>query len=109
MYIPSDAIIANEKLTEYLLIPKTRNDKSKFLALAGFTQDNPEELKAAIRLLADQAEAVIEKTNEYGTSFQVKGVLQGINAHDLSVILVWFQRSSDNLFYFVTLKPDQGV
>ena len=108
MYIPANAVIAEEKLTQYLLVSKTRNDKSKFLARGGFTPDNPEELKAAIRQLADRGEARFEKTTEYGTSFQVKGVLQGVNAHDLPVVLVWFQRSADNLFYFVTLKPDQG-
>ncbi len=42
MKIPSDAIIPDEKLTRYLLVPKARNDKSKFLAQAGFTSDIPQ-------------------------------------------------------------------
>jgi LPS sulfotransferase NodH len=49
--IPEDAIIPNEKITRYLLVQKPRNDKSKFLAGAGFTQDNPEALKLAIETL----------------------------------------------------------
>jgi hypothetical protein len=46
--IPADAIIPDDKLTRYLLVYKARNDKSKFLAQAGFTQENPEALRAAI-------------------------------------------------------------
>jgi Domain of unknown function (DUF6883) len=105
--IPSDAVIADEKLTQYLLEPKLRNDKSRFLAGIGFTQDNPEKLKAAIRMLADDAEATEEKKTEYGTSYQVAGILNGTNERKVLVILVWFQRSVDERFYFVTLKPDK--
>ena len=36
MIIPSDAIIADEKITHYLLVPREQDDKSKFLAQAGF-------------------------------------------------------------------------
>ena len=58
MKIPADAIIPDEKLTRYLLVYKVRNDKSKFLAQAGFTQENPEALRAAISSLAESVEAV---------------------------------------------------
>ncbi|MBD2204797.1 hypothetical protein H6G33_13520 [Calothrix sp. FACHB-1219] len=37
MKIPPDAIIADEKITRYLLVPREQDDKSKFLAQAGFT------------------------------------------------------------------------
>ena len=36
MKIPEDAIIPMEKLTAYLLLPRPGDDKSKFLAQAGF-------------------------------------------------------------------------
>ncbi|MGB7376197.1 MAG: hypothetical protein WA959_06455 [Rivularia sp. (in: cyanobacteria)] len=48
MKIPDDAIIADAKLTGYLLVSRKQDDKSKFLAQAGFTQENSESLKAAI-------------------------------------------------------------
>ena len=38
MRIPDDAIIPEEKLTRYLLVPHPSDDKSKFLAQAGFGQ-----------------------------------------------------------------------
>jgi hypothetical protein len=37
--ILEDAVIPEEKLTRYLLVPRIKDDKSKFLAQAGFTQD----------------------------------------------------------------------
>ena len=37
MRIGPDAIVAPEKLTQYLLAPLRKNDKSKFLARSGST------------------------------------------------------------------------
>ncbi|MEA5605747.1 hypothetical protein [Nostoc sp. UHCC 0252] len=79
MKIPLDAIIADEKITRYLLVPREQDDKSKFLALAGFTQDNPELLKAAIRQLADS------------------GVVKGIVKYKKSNFLVKSSAGSDKL------------
>ncbi len=41
-----DVTIPREKLTEYLLVPQVKNDKSKYLAQAGFTQSKPDMLEA---------------------------------------------------------------
>jgi hypothetical protein len=35
--LPADVVIAQEKLRHYLLLPREENDKSKFLAMAGYT------------------------------------------------------------------------
>ena len=105
MKIPADAIIPDEKLTRYLLVYKARNDKSKFLGQAGFTQENPEALRAAIESFAESVEAVEDATNEYGIFYRVEGDLLGINGVNLSVVTIWLQRQSDGKFQFVTLKP----
>ncbi|NMG08903.1 DUF6883 domain-containing protein [Brasilonema sp. UFV-L1] len=105
MKIPADAIIPNDKLTRYLLVYKARNDKSKFLAQAGFTQENPEALQTAIKSLAELVEAVEDGTNEYGIFYRVEGDLNGLNGVNLSVVTIWLQRQSDGKFQFVTLKP----
>ncbi len=105
MTISEDIIIPDDKITRYLLVQKARNDKSKFLAQAGFTQENPEALKTAIQTQALAAEAVEDKSNEYGTFYQVKGDLVGANGVHLSVVTVWLQRQMDRKFQFVTLKP----
>jgi hypothetical protein len=103
--VPEDLIIPDAKITHYLLVQKARNDKSKFLAQAGFTQENPETLKAAIQNQAIATETIEERSNEYGTFYQVEGELVGANGVSLSVVTVWLQRQIDGKFQFVTLKP----
>ena len=44
MKLPADAIIAPEKLTRYLLVRHARGDKSAFLARAGYTLENADQL-----------------------------------------------------------------
>jgi hypothetical protein len=107
--IPGNVVIPDNKITRYLLVQKVRNDKSKFLARAGFTPENPEALKAAIKLLAEMAEAVEERRNQYGVFYQVAGELVGVNGVVLSVVTIWLQRQVDGQFQFVTLKPWKGV
>jgi len=87
--IPNDAIIPERKITQYLLVFKAKDDKSKFLAQAGFTQENPDLLEAAIRDLANRVEAVVDDQNEYGTFFLVVGKINGTENRKLSVITVW--------------------
>ncbi len=107
MKIPSDAIIADEKITGYLLVPREQDDKSKFLAQAGFTQENPKLLQAAIRQLADSTLATKDRDNEYGVFYRVTGELIGLNQRNLPVITVWLQRTADRKFQFITLKPNR--
>lgn len=95
MRIPDDAIIPEDKLTRYLLVHKARNDKSKFLAQAGFTLQNPETLLAAIRSLVALVAAVEDESNEYGTFYRVEGDLLGVDGSKLAVTTIWLQRRLD--------------
>ncbi len=104
MNIPADAVIATDKLTGYLLIARPLDDKSKFLASAGFTQSNFEILEAAIRNLATVAPAEEDGRNDYGIFWRVAGRLQGPTA-TLQVVTVWLQWHLDGRFRFITLKP----
>jgi hypothetical protein len=103
--IPEDALIPDDKITRYLLVQKVRNDKSKFLAKAGFTIDNPEVLRSAIQAIAGAGDAIEDRSNEYGVFYQVVGELVGTNDVSLSVVTIWLQRQLDGKFQFVTLKP----
>jgi hypothetical protein len=105
MKIPVDAIIPEVKLTKYLLVYKPRNDKSQFLAQAGFTLDNWQVLKTAIQQLNQSVEAKADRTDEYGTFYNVNGELQGVNGINLSVVTIWLERKSDSKFQFITLVP----
>ena len=104
MNIPADAVIATDKLTGYLLIARPLDDKSKFLASAGFTQSNFEILEAAIRNLATVAPAEEDGRNDYGIFWRVAGRLQGPTG-TLQVVTVWLQWHLDGRFRFITLKP----
>jgi hypothetical protein len=44
VFLAQEAIIAEEKLTKYLLVPLPKDDKSQFLARAGYTVDNWQQL-----------------------------------------------------------------
>jgi hypothetical protein len=103
--IPEDAIIPDDKITCYLLVQKARNDKSKFLAKAGYTTDHPEALRSAIQAIAGAGEAIEDRSNEYGIFYQVVGELVGANDVSLSIVTIWLQRQIDGKFQFVTLKP----
>ncbi len=105
MKIPPDAKIPFEKITEYLLVPKEWDDKSKFLAQAGFTEENPGLLLQAIRELAEDVEAVEDRANEYGVFLRVEGELTGPNGRALQVVTIWLRWYLDGSVRFVTLKP----
>jgi hypothetical protein len=107
MTIPDDAVIPPEKLTHYLLVPRPLDDKSKFLARAGFTAENPDDLMAELRRLAIGADGVEDGSNAYGTFFQVEGELVGPGRRSLAVVAVWLRWHADGSFHFVTLKPSR--
>lgn len=106
MRIPADAVISEEKLTRYLLVERPWDDKSRFLAQAGFTEQNPGALRQAIRLLAASVEAVEDGDNEYGLFLRVEGELVGPTG-SLAVVLIWMWRRADGTIRFVTLKPSR--
>ena len=103
--IPPDAIIPLEKLTRYLLVPRVEDDKSRFLAQAGFTQENPEALRTAIRLLVETTEASEDSSNQFGDFYRIEGELEGREGYQLPVVLIWLRWYQDGTFHFITLKP----
>ncbi len=105
MLIPDDAVIPPEKVTAYLLVPRPWDDKSKFLAGAGFTRENPEVLLAAPSRLAIGVDGQEDGTNEYGTFYRVEGQLVGPDGRTLDVVTIWLRWRIDDTFHFVTLKP----
>jgi hypothetical protein len=104
MKIPAGAVIATEKLTKHLLVPRPWDDKSKFLGFAGFDLANWTILEAAIRELASTTDASENGVNDYGTFWRSEGELVGPRG-ELSVVVIWLQWAVDGTFHFVTLKP----
>lgn len=107
MKIPPEAVIPFEKLTNYLLVERIWDDKSRYLGQAGFTLRNPLELEFAIRNLVGRENAIVDGYNEYGVFYRVTGDLVGPKGRSLPVVLVWLQWKCDASHHFVTLKPNK--
>lgn len=107
MKLPSDALIAAEKLTKYLLVKRPVGDKSKFLKKAGYTIDNWEQLEQDIRIQILSNEAVPIEENEYGELFEIRASLIGPNGVVLATRSVWMRESRSGIVKFITLYPDK--
>ena len=63
MLLPVDTVIAEEKLTKYLLVLLPKDDKSQFLQKAGYTLGNWQQLEADLRSqILPQPAQFLEKT-----------------------------------------------
>ena len=104
MRLPGAVVIPVDKLSGYLLVARRHNDKAKFLERIGFTQDNPEVLEAAIRNIAVENEAMVDRQDVYGIFYRVEGQLVGPKGR-LDVVTIWLERAVDGVICFITLKP----
>jgi len=107
MKLPRDVVIAEEKLTRYLLVWRPRNDKSAYLAQAGYDLGNWQALEADLRRLAAMAEAESEGHNPFGQMLAARGELQGPDGVILKVKTIWIRLAERNEIRFVTLYPDK--
>jgi hypothetical protein len=108
MKLPANSLIAGEKITHYLLVPLARGDKSAFLARAGYTLDNPQQLLADLRNQILPLDAAAAGNNKFGEYFEIRGVLRGPNALELRVRTIWMTEHLSGRTKFVTLFPDKG-
>jgi hypothetical protein len=80
MQLPYDAVISPAKLTKYLLIWRDADDKSKFLAQAGYGKENWRQLEIDLRNQILPLEAVPrDEPNQFGDVYEIRGVLRGVN------------------------------
>ena len=105
MRISADATIAREKLTEYLLRFRDKDDKSKFLGLLGFTLANSNELETAIRATTAANDAICDRETRFGSFYVVHGLLAG-PLGSRAVVIIWLNRGVE-AYSFVTLYPDK--
>lgn len=107
MFLPKDAAIAKEKLTRYLLVPLPKDDKSKFLASAGYTLDNWLQLEQDLRTQVLTQPAEFIETTEFGKKYAIRTQLEGRNKNTLNIVTIWIVTSDTTRF--VTLVPDKGA
>ena len=107
MKLPADTIIARRKLDEYLLRHRAEDDKSGYLALAGYTLENAERLIHDIRTQLLPLDAQLFDETEYGTKYRIRGVLSGPKGRRLRVLSIWMKENATGETKFVTLLPDK--
>ena len=107
MKLPLDSVISDRKLRDYLLSPRAEDDKSGFLAIAGYTPIHCHELEADLRKLIGEKDTDLTRSTVYGDMYEVKGSLVGPNGKTLQVITVWIRLKVNGETRFVTLVPDK--
>ena len=105
MRLPADTVIAREKMAAYLLRPRPENDKSQFLALAGYTPAHADQLDTDIREQLLALDAELQGTTEYGDKYRIEGHLKGPNGRELNVVSIWMTESATGTTKFITLFP----
>lgn len=105
MKLPADTLIARAKLVDYLLRRLPENDKSGFLALAGYGPNNADELEAGLRTQLLTREAEFVESTEYGDKYCIRGTLTGPNGRTLRVASFWMTESTTGITKFITLYP----
>ncbi len=103
MKIPAGFMLNAGKM-DYLLRPRPKDDKSKFLAQAGFTIDQPGVLEAAIRAAVERGDSELDRTNEFGSFHTLRAMLNGPSGVGLDVKVVFLHRN-DDAWSFVTMYP----
>ena len=102
-----DSLIVPEKLKCYLLVPKKRNDKSKWLSQAGYTLENWQLLENDLRIQILSLDATpIEKT-KYGQMYEIRGEMIGPNSKILLVYTIWMSEFLSDTTKFITMFPDK--
>ena len=103
MHIPAEKVeISAEKITDYLLVQKEKNDKSEFLSKLGYKIENWIELEKDIRTLVEVNEAYLQQTTPFGDMYEVKGELR-----NFGVVTIWLLTVDSEKFRFITLFPDK--
>lgn len=105
MRLSSDAVIARAKLTKYLLQWRPENDKSLFLAQAGYTPSEAEQLDKDIRRQLLSLEATFDEATQFGDKYRICGSLTGPNGRKLEVVSIWMVEKATGQSTFITLYP----
>jgi hypothetical protein len=105
MLIPKGAIIAVEKVRDYLLVPQRKNDKLGYLTLGGYSREDSWELIRDIREQLLPAEGIFQRRDRFGDYYELSGRLQCPNGRSLGVNTIWIHDASGTI-RFLTLFPD---
>ena|SRR3990167_7256541 len=107
MKLPGNTLISHEKLTKYLLASRKRNDKSKWLAQAGYSLENWHILENDLRNQILPMNASLIENTDYGKLYEIRGKLCGPNGVSLPVCTIWMIEKATGITRFITTYPDK--
>ena len=108
MRLPPDSEVKPEKITEYLLKPRSRNDKSKFLTELGYNIENWRVLQADILGQILPIDAELDEKTAYGDMYKIVANLTGPNGKTRKVLTFWLLNTILNTAHLVTMYPAKG-
>lgn len=106
--LPRNALVAREKIVDYLLVRQASNDKSLFLAKAGFTAKNPNDLLRMLRSLRNDAPAMFMMENEWGQYYRVSAIVCGPSGQAIGIDTIWMRERLSGQTKFITLIPAES-
>ena len=109
MKLPENPLIAAEQLTQYRLVLRKRNDKSRWLAQAGYTLENWQLLEADLRTQILSLDAIPAENTNYGQMYEIRGKLTGPNGNTLAVCTMWMTEAATGDTKFITMYPDKEI
>jgi hypothetical protein len=107
MKLSQNATIAPLKLTQYLLQYQPQDDKSLFLAKAGYTIANWQQLEQDLRSQILVLEAIPTRKTQFGQKYEIRGTLRGTNGKELAIVTIWMIETETSETKFITLLPDK--
>lgn len=101
------AVIEDAKVRDYLLSEShpVGRFKAAFFTAMGFRSDRWQELQSALREHARQHEARPGEWSEYGTKYEVTGVLAGPEGRTATVLVAWIVPTGENAPRLITVQP----
>jgi len=107
MKLPPDAVIAPEKLVNYLLVKRARGDKSAFLASAGYSAANSQQLSRDLRGKCSRKMRSPLQRTKFGQFYEIRAPLTGPSGTKLRIRSIWMKEHLSGVTKFITLVPDE--
>lgn len=104
-----DAFVADSKIHQYLFVRREKDDKSAFLLRWGFSDERPEELRAALMVHARTGRVVGARATKTGTAYEVRAPMFVPVGRKPWVSSIWHLESGSSEPRFVTLYPAHRV
>lgn len=103
-----NAVIAPDKLTDYLLNVEHKRGgaKARLLVQFGYNSEDWQQLEADIRLYHLDAEVDVVKYTMYGTRYEIRAPLKTPSGRTLTIKTIWQIDDGTDFPRLITLFPD---